>query len=180
MKFLTWCLQEDQPPCPDLTFGELLKKEKLTPNLTHFVLHSIAMVEPDAPQITGLKATRKFLASLGRFGPTPFLWSMYGTGELPQAFCRLCAVFGGIYYLGRTVEGIVIKEEMATAVLIEEKKINCKHLVLPEHKIPNKFSSNTNSTETTRRAVIISKESLLPTEKEQITFISLPSNFGKP
>ena len=32
----------------------------------------------------GLYATRKFLASLGRFGNTPFLWSMYGAGELPQ------------------------------------------------------------------------------------------------
>ena len=59
-------IQEDQPPCPDLTFGELLKKEKLTPNLTHFVLHSIAMVEPDVSAEDGLKATRKFLSSLGR------------------------------------------------------------------------------------------------------------------
>lgn len=181
MKFLTQCLHEDIDAINSSTsFGDYLKSHKLTANLTHFIVNSIAMTPTDAPVRVGLESTQKFLASLGRFGPTPFLWSMYGTGELPQAFCRLCAVFGGIYYLGRTVEGIVIKEEMATAVLIEEKKINCKHLVLPEHKIPNKFSSNTNSTETTSRAVIISKESLLPTEKEQITFISLPSNFGKP
>ena len=59
-------IQEDQPPCSDLTFGELLKKEKLTPNLTHFVLHSIAMVEPDVSAEDGLQATRKFLSSLGR------------------------------------------------------------------------------------------------------------------
>jgi RAB protein geranylgeranyltransferase component A len=72
-----------------------LKKEKLTANLTHFVLHSIAMVEAGVSAGDGLRATKKFLSSLGRFGPTPFLWSMYGTGELPQAFCRLCAVFGG-------------------------------------------------------------------------------------
>ena len=38
----------------------------MTPNLTHFVLHSIAMVEPDVSAEDGLKATRKFLSSLGR------------------------------------------------------------------------------------------------------------------
>ena len=38
---------------------------------------------------------RFLLITNSRFGPTPFLWSMYGTGELTQAFCRLCAVFGG-------------------------------------------------------------------------------------
>eukprot|EP00092_Neocalanus_flemingeri_P074042 GFUD01091503.1.p1 GENE.GFUD01091503.1~~GFUD01091503.1.p1 ORF type:complete len:359 (+),score=119.64 GFUD01091503.1:77-1153(+) len=96
MKFLTQCLQDDEAhQDPSKTFGDYLKSQKLTPNLTHFVVHSIAMTPLDCPITTGLQATRKFLSSLGRFGPTPFLWSMYGTGELPQAFCRLCAVFGG-------------------------------------------------------------------------------------
>merc|ERR1719317_1642961 len=105
MKFLTQCMQEEEgEEESDKTFGDYLKVHKLTPNLTHFVVHSIAMTHPDSPQAVGLKATRKFLSSLGRFGSTPFLWSMYGSGELPQAFCRLCAVFGGIYYLGRSLD----------------------------------------------------------------------------
>ena len=33
---------------------------------------------------------------------------MYGAGEMPQAFCRLCAVFGGTYFLGRKIDGIVV------------------------------------------------------------------------
>merc|ERR1719430_1245122 len=144
MKFLTQCLQEEEgEEESDKTFGDFLKVHKLTPNLTHFVVHSIAMTHPDSPQAVGLKATRKFLSSLGRFGPTPFLWSMYGTGELPQAFCRLCAVFGGIYYLGRSLEGLVVKEANTQAIVTE-------------------------------RAVLLSKASLLPTDKEQLTFLSLP------
>ena len=59
--------QEEQAPCPDMTFGELLKKEKLTVNLTHFVLHSIAMVEAGVSAGDGLRATKKFLSSLGRY-----------------------------------------------------------------------------------------------------------------
>ena len=66
MYWFHFILKEDPPPCLDLTFGELLKKEKLTANLTHFVLHSIAMVEPGVSAEDGLKATKKFLSSLGR------------------------------------------------------------------------------------------------------------------
>ena len=89
MKFLTACMQESEEACPDndttdKTFGEFLKQQKLTPNLLHYVCHSIAMVSPTESVTTGLAAVKKFLSSLGRFGPTPFLWSMYGTGELPQ------------------------------------------------------------------------------------------------
>jgi len=180
MKFLTQCLQEEEgEEESDKTFGDFLKVHKLTPNLTHFVVHSIAMTHPDSPQAVGLKATRKFLSSLGRFGPTPFLWSMYGTGELPQAFCRLCAVFGGIYYLGRTLDGVVVGQGRARAVVTEGKKISCKHLVLPQSKIPSNLMLE-NKEVLTSRALFITKESLLPTEKEQITFLSLPQSNGKP
>merc|ERR1719233_1942464 len=180
MKFLTQCLQEEEGEEESVkTFGDFLKVHKLTPNLTHFVVHSIAMTHPDSPQAVGLKATRKFLSSLGRFGPTPFLWSMYGTGELPQAFCRLCAVFGGIYYLRRTLDGVVVKQGRARAVVAEGKKISCKHLVLPQSKIPSNLMLENNEV-LTSRALFITKESLLPTEKEQITFLSSPQSNGNP
>merc|ERR1719357_818743 len=163
MKFLTQCLHEDIDSInSSANFGDYLKSHKLTANLTHFIVNSIAMTPTDAPVKIGLESTQKFLASLGRFGPTPFLWSMYGTGELPQAFCRLCAVFGGIYYLGRTVEGIVIKEDTATAVLIEEKKINCKHLVLPDKHVPPPIMDQATVTEVgTRRCIYVTDTSLL-------------------
>ena len=90
MKFLTASMQETEEAAAtdadttEKTFGEFLKQQKLTPNLLHYVCHSIAMVPPTESVSKGLGAVKKFLSSLGRFGPTPFLWSMYGTGELPQ------------------------------------------------------------------------------------------------
>merc|ERR1719193_1634206 len=179
MKFLTQCLQEEEgEEESDKTFGDFLKVHKLTPNLTHFVVHSIAMTHPDSPQAVGLKATRKFLSSLGRFGPTPFLWSMYGTGELPQAFCRLCAVFGGIYYLGRTLDGLVVGEGRARAVVTEGKRIQCDQVVLPASLVPKelRLGESEVSTASCSRAVLLSKASLLPTDKEQLTFLSMPKN----
>merc|ERR1719370_134173 len=176
MKFLTQCLQEEEgEEASDKTFGDFLKVHKLTPNLTHFVVHSIAMTHPDSPQAVGLKATRKFLSSLGRFGPTPFLWSMYGTGELPQAFCRLCAVFGGIYYLGRSLEGLVVKDGKAEAVVTEGRRIQCDQVVLPASLVPTELRLVEEvRSASCSRAVLLSKASLLPTDKEQLTFLSLP------
>lgn len=54
----------------------------------------------------GVKRTKKFLSSLGRYGQTPFLFPMFGCGEIPQCFCRLCAVFGGVYCLKRPITEI--------------------------------------------------------------------------
>ena len=60
-------MQEEHPaPPPDQTFGELLKQQKLSSNLTHFVLHSIAMVEGGVTAGEGLASTKRFLSSLGR------------------------------------------------------------------------------------------------------------------
>ena len=45
----------------------------------------------------GLQAAKLFLNSLGRFGNAPFLYPIFGGGELPQAFCRYVVVkFDGI------------------------------------------------------------------------------------
>ena len=107
MKFLTACTQESEeathdPDITEKTFGEFLKQQKLTPNLLHYVCHSIAMVSPTESVTKGLAAVKKFLSSLGRFGPTPFLWSMYGTGELPQV-----QIGSKIYLLNKHVLGIL-------------------------------------------------------------------------
>merc|ERR1712126_532105 len=179
MKFLTQCMQEEDNIDTNKTFAEYLRKQNLTENLIHFVLHSIAMVQQSDSVTKGLEATRKFLSSLGRFGPTPFLWSMYGTGELPQAFCRLCAVFGGIYYLGKTVSQVVMKNDKVSGVVIENKKIDCDHLVLPCHQVPDALNISPYSNVPTSRAIYVTKQSLAFSEKEQITFLSLPQQTGE-
>ena len=90
MKFVSFCLEYQEYPEKyenylNRTFLDFLKHEKLTDNLIHFVVHTIAMVEPNINTLEGLKATQKFLSSLGRFGGnTPFLYPSFGSGELPQ------------------------------------------------------------------------------------------------
>ena len=47
----------------------------------------------------GIARMRRHFQSIGRYSVGAFLYPIYGVGELPQAFARLCAVHGGIYIL---------------------------------------------------------------------------------
>ena len=137
--------------------------------------------ESKASTLEGLKATQKFLQSLGRFGNTPFLWPMYGAGELPQAFCRLCAVFGGTYFLGRSIQGLVVDKNSAEvkvkAVMSEGKRLNVtKALVLGASICPEKIlAAETTSEAVLDRQVTLRSDSISPSQKEQLSFVSLPA-----
>ncbi|CAH8438626.1 unnamed protein product [Heterobilharzia americana] len=64
---------------------------------------------------------RRLLFSMGRFGPYPILWPMYGSGDLTQGYCRMSAVFGAIFCLECTVKKIesVSVSEATTTVASE-------------------------------------------------------------
>ena len=59
---------------------------------------------------SGMRAVQRYLGCLGRFGSSAFLCALWGTSELPQAFCRLCAVHGGIYMLRTPVQSLIIED----------------------------------------------------------------------
>lgn len=88
----------------DKTFRSYLEHKRLTPNLIHYILYSIGMCDDQTLCMDGVNRVKKFLQSLGRYGNTPFLFPMYGCGEIPQCFCRLSAVFGGIYCLKKPIQ----------------------------------------------------------------------------
>ena len=48
-----------------------------------------------------------FSESLARYGKSPYLYPLYGLGELPQGFARLSAIYGGTYMLDKPIEAIV-------------------------------------------------------------------------
>lgn len=70
------------------TFFDFLNHKKLPGNLIHYILYAIAMGDMTTSCFDGVKACQIFLESLGRYGNTPFIFPMYGSGELPQCFCR--------------------------------------------------------------------------------------------
>lgn len=187
MKFLTFCLdfeqQQDQfEGFANKPYSEFLQSRRLTPNLQHFVIHAIAMVKPETATVQGLKATQSFLQSLGRYGNTPFIWPLYGAGELPQAFCRMCAVFGGLYCLRRGASTITVSEAdcKCTGIISENQLLKCKWLITEYSYVPERFKKE--CMQFVSRAVFITCGSLKASEEDHITILSVPpsSEGGEP
>ena len=131
-------------------------------------LLNLAMADETTPCLIGLKSTKKFLSSLGRFGNTPFIHSMYGSGELPQAFCRLCAVFGGIYYLGKSIDGIILNENAVEGIITNGQRIACKNFVIGVGNCPQQIRDVTNITYNEvvfNRKMYLHSGSFLPSER---------------
>lgn len=179
MKFLTFCLdyeqQQDQyEEFEDRPYSEFLQSRRLTPNLQHFIIHAIAMVKPETTTVTGLKATQSFLQSLGRYGNTPFIWPLYGAGELPQAFCRMCAVFGGLYCLRRAASAITVNKDtnQCTGTISNNQLLKCKWLITGYSYVPEIFRKE--CLQFVSRAVFITSGSVKASDEEFITVLSMP------
>ncbi|TTE96758.1 Rab proteins geranylgeranyltransferase component A 1 [Bagarius yarrelli] len=174
MKFLNFCLdfEQNQKEFQDFTdrpFLEFLKSKNLTENLQHFILHSIAMVSQDASTNVGLKAMQHFLHSLGRYGNTPFLFPLYGLGEIPQCFCRMCAVYGGIYCLRHSVHCLVLEKKSGKCKAVIDthgQRISCSNFVVEDSYIQDKQRMQTTYKQVSR-AVIITDRSISPMESDQ-------------
>uniref|UniRef100_A0A665TFS9 Rab proteins geranylgeranyltransferase component A n=1 Tax=Echeneis naucrates TaxID=173247 RepID=A0A665TFS9_ECHNA len=134
MRFLTSCLEEteEQQGEMNIVFSLFLCDQQLGDNLEHFLLHSIAMVTEDTPTEVGLASTRHFLRCLGRYGNTPFLFPVYGLGEIPQCFCRMSAVFGGVYCLRHSVRCLLVDKDNRCKAVIDSRgqRISCSHFVV--------------------------------------------------
>ena len=72
---------------------------------------------------TGMRLLCRHLAAIGRFGSTAFLVPMYGSSELSQAFCRLCAVKGGIYMLRTEGVAAVVGPATLSSLLLSSSVV---------------------------------------------------------
>uniref|UniRef100_A0A8C9MHC3 Rab proteins geranylgeranyltransferase component A n=1 Tax=Serinus canaria TaxID=9135 RepID=A0A8C9MHC3_SERCA len=183
MKFLTFCLDYEQHPeeyqaYESSTFAQFLQTRKLTPSLQHFILHSIAMVsETESSTLQGLQATKKFLQCLGRYGNTPFLFPLYGQGEIPQCFCRLCAVFGGIYCLRHAVCCLVLDRASGRCKAIVDhfgQRISANYFIVEDSYLSESTCTNVCYRQISR-AVLITDQSVLNTDSEQqVSVLTVP------
>lgn len=87
-----------------------------------------------SPLVRSVDMVRDLLLSVGAFhGRTPYLVSSYGSAELAQGMCRTSAVWGGIFALRRSVQGVAVDEvkQMQYAVLSNGQWVPAKVVVCP-------------------------------------------------
>ena len=184
MKFLSFCVTYDENPqeyeaFADKPFQEFLTYKKLSSNLQHYVMHAIAMVKENVDTLTGLREAQRFITSLGRYSNSPFVWTAYGMGELPQAFCRMSAVFGGLYCLRRSAKSLKIdKEENSFNAIVctENQEISAKYIIIENSYLPMLYSSPPQAF--VSRAILITDGSLKESTEEHVTLLTVPPGNG--
>ena len=52
-----------------------------------------------------------YTSSMARYGKSPYIYPLYGLGELPQSFARLSAIYGGTYMLDKPIDEIITDDD---------------------------------------------------------------------
>ncbi|GFH14256.1 guanosine nucleotide diphosphate dissociation inhibitor, partial [Haematococcus lacustris] len=135
-----------------MTMAELYKQYDLNEDTTDFIGHSIAL-----HRYEGLAA--------------PYLYPRYGLGELPQAFARLSAVYGGTYMLSKPDAEVVYDESgKAVGVKSEGETAKAKFVVGD----PSYFPERTKVVGKVVRAIAIMSHPIPDTNNAASAQIILP------
>lgn len=84
-----------------------------------------------------------------RYGTgSALLLTNYGGSELSQAFCRVCAVNGGIYVLRREVEEILLEDGAVSGILTTAgDRVNSKHVFVSSMFDPGRLGELINNSQ---------------------------------
>jgi Rab GDP dissociation inhibitor len=114
-----------------MTAEAFFKYWNLEKETIEFLTHSCCLYRDNswraAPAIAVVRKMQLYLNSMTRFKGmgSPYLYPLYGLGELPQAFARLAAVHGGTYMLNRALDDGPVFGEGDLAVQFDESGAAC-------------------------------------------------------
>ncbi|KAH9984644.1 rab GTPase activator [Russula compacta] len=87
----------------------------LEPGTQDFIGHAMALYLDDdyidKPARQAYQRIVLYTSSMARYGKSPYIYPLYGLGELPQAFARLSAIYGGTYMLDKPIDEIVTDDD---------------------------------------------------------------------
>merc|ERR1711904_533617 len=97
------------------SMAALFEKFGLEPTTQDFIGHSLALHTEEAyrkrPAHETMERMKLYVDSMARFGKSPYIYPLYGLGELPQGFARLSAIYGGTYMPNKPFKGVVMGED---------------------------------------------------------------------
>jgi Rab GDP dissociation inhibitor len=121
---------------------ELFVKFGLEADTIDFIGHSLALHTDDAyleqPALPTVERIRLYCESLARYSKSPYIYPLYGLGELPQAFARLSAIYGGTYMLNKPIDEIVMEGGKVVGVKSEGEVARCKFVIGDPSYFPHK------------------------------------------
>lgn len=154
-KFFSFCQQYDPKEKSTwrgwdlnrMTMAQLYEQFGLDPMTVDFIGHAIAlhrhdnyMIKPAEPTVMKIKL---YYDSMMRYEglTSPYIYPLYGLGELPQAFARLSAVHGGTYMLDKPDVKVTYNDEgVAIGVKSGEEEAHAKFVVGDPSYFPDRVS----------------------------------------
>ncbi|XP_004504841.1 guanosine nucleotide diphosphate dissociation inhibitor At5g09550 [Cicer arietinum] len=127
-----------------VTARQLISKYGLEDDTIDFIGHALALHLDDSyldkPAKDFVDRVKTYAESLARFqGGSPYIYPLYGLGELPQAFARLSAVYGGTYMLNKPACRVEFGDDgKAIGVTSEGETAKCKKVVCDPSYLPDK------------------------------------------
>ena len=159
---------------------ELLAAYSFDEGTVDFIGHSLALYSTDdylgQPAIQMVMRIKLYQDSLMRFMQngvkSPYIYPLYGLGELPQAFARLSAVYGGTFMLARPVDRIVYGADgKACGVISQGEYAKCKSIVGDPSYFADAEPAKVKKTSTVVRAIAILSHPITDSKDESCQII---------
>ncbi|XP_065427348.1 rab GDP dissociation inhibitor alpha isoform X2 [Chrysemys picta bellii] len=132
---------EGVDPC-GTPMRDVYERFDLGQDVIDFTGHALALYRTDdyldQPCLETINRIKLYSESLARYGKSPYLYPLYGLGELPQGFARLSAIYGGTYMLNKPVDEIVMENGRVVGVRSEGEVARCKQLICDPSYVPER------------------------------------------
>jgi Rab GDP dissociation inhibitor len=165
----TWQGHDMNAPMKDV-----YTKFGLDAGTTDFIGHSMALYTDDnyinQPALPAIKRVKLYMDSLLRYGNSPYIYSVYGLGELPQGFARLAAIYGGTYMLNKPCDQVIVEGGVVTGVKSEGEVAKCDFVIGD----PSYFPERVEKVGDVVRAICILDHPIPDTDKSDSCQIILP------
>jgi Rab GDP dissociation inhibitor len=157
-----------------VTMRKVFAYWKLEENTIDFIGHSIALQRDDTYldelALPTIKKIKLYTESLMMYGKSPYIYPLYGLAELPQAFARLAAIYGGTYMLNKPIDEVVYENGKFAGVKSEGEIARAKFVAGD----PSYFPDKVKKTGQVVRCVCILKQPVPNTNKQDSQQIILP------
>lgn len=185
MKFIELCIKyepgTENAETSEITqnankpIADFLEEKGLNRVLKEYIINSIAMVRPTDSTEEACRSIKNFMVATEKYGRSPFIFPLYGCGEFPQSFCRLSAVFGGVYCLNTNVDSVKISDNFVVKFSDKGHEVTSDKLVM-DHT--SALTLNLTITPVVKdklsRAILVTKKSIVQNDDHLISFLRIP------
>ncbi|CAG8650868.1 8865_t:CDS:10 [Acaulospora morrowiae] len=157
--------------------SEVYEKFGLESGTKDFIGHAMALYLDDSYITSTARETYDriilYISSVARYGKSPYIYPLYGLGELPQGFARLSAIYGGTYMLDKPVDEIVYDADGRVCGVRSGGEVAKTKQVIGD---PSYFSGKVKKVGKVIRAICILKHPIPNTDNADSIQLVIPQN----